>query len=537
MGRLAVRYGIVDRPVHRKIHHKTTPYLGGAAVFLSLLLVLLALGGLGFVQGWMTPEMAFKGGFILLCSLGVMVVGLLDDATDFGAKKKLLGQALFAVLFAVFGFRLDMTGIPGWFDLQLPVLVTVPLTVFWILAMINATNMVDGVDGLCGSVSLAGLFLAAIGSAHLSDRIESLLAMAGAGAVLAFLLYNWKPAKIYLGDSGSNGLGMFLACLLVGLGHPTPAFLAPHLAPSAGNPIPYAFFILTLLNFYPALEILLSVIRRSFHGRPLYKADQGHIHHRLMKKGFSAPHIALLAGFFMFLPGGVALFVILRNHGLAAWLLVLTALLVGISLSLLNFLDFLHPAVMRHARPHYRIADHFITMQRLKLEMVTSREELLALVSQTCQEFGVLRCRLIVAPDPTGRGGLDYYKEWNHNKPAEFLDFLFTQENPDLAKFTDRCRLQEPGHGAAEWTFDIHDREDEDLDVFYLVLMNEFMRSVLGAAYRIGKNKPTMEYRNEIPPALRAVSTHSRTLRDRHKSRIRRDVAVGAQDGDPGSAS
>src|ERR1700722_4293108 len=516
MAKTAVKYGIVHRPPHRKTHSKVIPYLGGVAVFAAFLLGCLIGGMVGYLHAWLTPEMMAKAGVIILCALGVMVIGLLDDASALSPMKKLMGQFFFVTLFAVLGFRMDVLEIPGIGAFPLPPYQSVPLTIFWVLAMINAVNMIDGLDGLAGSITISGFALVAIASAHLGDHLETMLATTAIGAVFAFLFYNWKPAGIYLGDAGSNGLGMLLACLLVGLGRPVPAFFHSSLPAAATLPavIPYAFFVLTLMNFYPVFEILISVSRRIFRGTPIYRADTGHIHHRLMKKGFSAPQIALVGIGFMFLPGSAALAVIAGNYGLSVWLLGATCLILGVSLPFLNYLDFLHPKVLENTRPHYRIADHFIFMQRLKLSIVTSREELLALVSPTCQEFGVSRCRLILAPDGKGQGGLDYYKEWNNKHPSEYLDFLFS-EGAQPAIFTDRCKLPEAGTGAAEWTFDFHDPQDEELDVECRVLMNEFMRSVLHTAVRLGKDKATQEYRNEFPPALKSVSTHSHTLRKR----------------------
>lgn len=522
MGRIALKYGVVDKPAHRKTHSSTIPYLGGVAVFLALTLTMVVIGLAGFHSGWLTPVMAAKGGVILFCSLGVMGVGLLDDATPMGPMKKLLGQIFFVTLFVLFGFRLEVFGIPGFIDLGLPVLLTVPLTIFWILAMINAVNMVDGSDGLAGMVTASGMVILTSAALSLEDNLVAILALAALGAILGFLFFNWRPARIYLGDAGSNGLGMFLSASLIALGNPTPLFLTGPLQTQTQNPFPYHFLVLTLMNFYPVLEVTLSVVRRLVHGKPIYRADRGHIHHRLMKKSFTAPQIALVASFLMFLPGLAALSVIHHNYGQAAWLLALTGLVLGISLSLLNFLNFLQPTVLEHTRPYFRIADHFIAMQRLKLSLTTTREEILALVGQTCQEFGVSRCRLILAPDEKGQGGLDYYKEWTHKQPAEYLDFLFS-EGSQPAKFTDRCRLPVAGTGAAEWTFDLHDLQDEDLDVDFRVLMNEFMQSVLEAASRWGKDQATKEYRNEFPPALKLVSTHSHTLhkRNRYKLKLR----------------
>ncbi|HXL72926.1 MAG TPA: undecaprenyl/decaprenyl-phosphate alpha-N-acetylglucosaminyl 1-phosphate transferase, partial [bacterium] len=150
MGKLAVKLGVVDRPAHRKTHAKIIPYLGGAAVFSAMILTLLVVGLYGLIQGWLTPVMAIKGGVILFSTLGIMAVGLFDDVTQISPIKKLTGQIFFASLFVLFGFRLEVFGFPGLFTLDLPLFITIPLTIFWILAMINAVNMVDGSDGLAG---------------------------------------------------------------------------------------------------------------------------------------------------------------------------------------------------------------------------------------------------------------------------------------------------------------------------------------------------------------------------------------------------
>src|SRR5581483_9808899 len=136
---------------------------------------------------------------------------------------------------------------PGFAPYALPAFVGIPLTVFWILSIINAFNMVDGVDGLATSVATASLFMLATAAALLGNGLQTGAALAMAGALLGFLFFNWKPARIYLGDSGSGGLGMFVAASLLGLGKTTPFFFNNDPHPTSQQPFEYQIIILTLL--------------------------------------------------------------------------------------------------------------------------------------------------------------------------------------------------------------------------------------------------------------------------------------------------
>ena len=279
---LARRLRIVDRPAHRKTHREPVSFLGGGAVFLAfipaLLLTLFFSKDLNYLLTFHGLAKAFV---ILSASLGVGLVGLWDDIRNLRPRYKLMGQLVFALAFAFFGFRFEVLHLPGLPPVHLGLL-AVPLTVFWILSVVNAFNLVDGLDGLATTVAAGSLTLLAGAAAIVGNSMELVLAVGALGAVLGFLPFNWRPASIYLGDAGSGGLGMFLACSLVALGQSygqAPAGANQYF----GQPFFYQLFIATLLVAYPAIEISLSVARRLLHGRSIASADRGHIHHRLLK--------------------------------------------------------------------------------------------------------------------------------------------------------------------------------------------------------------------------------------------------------------
>ncbi len=494
---LALRLRIVDRPGHRKTHKAPVSYLGGPALLLSFL---LAFGLTLWVSNGLGDTLTFRGYtkalFILGPTLGVALVGLLDDVRNLSARYKFMGQAVFALAFTFFGFQFQVLHLPGLPPVSLGLL-SVPVTAFWILSVVNGFNMIDGVDGLAAAAGAGSLVLLAVASTYTENSLELLLALGALGALLGFLPFNWKPASIYLGDAGSGAMGMFLACSLVALGQGYGRPL-PDGAPNWGQPFLYQILTVTLLVAYPAAEILLSVTRRLLRGRPVWRADKGHIHHRLLNLGWQPQGICLAALGFTLLPGLAALTTLAKYHGWAAFILVLMGLILGFGLSALGFLDFLKPNLIDRLRPHYQIAHHFISMQKIKLTLAGSREDVLALVDQACQELGVKSYRLIVMADEKLQGGVDY----THNfDPTRLSELEPSQRGP-----VDRVQLS-GGLGGAEWMFEPQSAEGE-LDVEYRVLLSEFMREALEKTAQLGRHQATLELPSVVAFPQRHVSGH-----------------------------
>ena len=277
--RLAHRYKWYDIPDSRKLHTGLIPRIGGLAIFLSLALGIgsgtAAMALLDIPRpGALSPLLAAIAGVAL-----IFAVGLFDDFLPLRARTKLLLQVVAATVIAAGGMRIDSIALPLLGRLQLGV-AAIPVTVFWIVGMVNSVNLIDGRDGLAGGIATfaaAGLAVVAMLQGHL---LTAVVAVALFGAVCGFLLYNWPPASIFMGDSGSHLLGFSLAVLpLLDIGGA--ATLRTLMVPAT-------------LMLIPILDCGAAVLRRVRQRVSLGTADTDHIHFVLRDLGLS-DHKILLA--------------------------------------------------------------------------------------------------------------------------------------------------------------------------------------------------------------------------------------------------
>jgi UDP-GlcNAc:undecaprenyl-phosphate/decaprenyl-phosphate GlcNAc-1-phosphate transferase len=215
-------------------------------------------------------------------SLGLMFAGLLamhvlgvyDDFTNLRAPLKFLVQIIAATLVALSGATLQKIALPFTGVFTLPGIVAFPLTVLWIVSISNAVNLIDGADGLAGGVAMiASLFMGIIAFGQ-GSLFPAVVSFALFGAIAGFLLFNFPPARIFMGDGGSLTLGFLLAVIpLLGItGNSSPPMTVP-LVP-----------VLTLL-YVPIVDTLLAIVRRTRRGLPVHSPDREHIHHRLIDRG------------------------------------------------------------------------------------------------------------------------------------------------------------------------------------------------------------------------------------------------------------
>ena len=266
--RLAVRIGAMDVPKDaRRMHNKPIPRMGGMAIFLGFLVSALVF----------TPQMD-RGLFaILLGAALIVVLGVVDDKCTLPAKAKLLVQLLAAAVIVFYGdLRIDRLTNPfgsslySYWDLGLW---AYPITITWILAITNAVNFIDGLDGLaCGVSGISSINLMII-ALLVSNGQDAVWMAALTGACIGFLPHNFNPAKIFMGDTGSNFLGFMLAAVSI------------HGLFKAYTVI--SFLVPILLLGLPIFDICFAVIRRLAHGQSPMQADRGHFHHRLIDMGFS----------------------------------------------------------------------------------------------------------------------------------------------------------------------------------------------------------------------------------------------------------
>ena len=284
----AVRTGAIDRPSDRKVHPTPTPTLGGIAIYLGVLVGMIVSRGLPFFSelhhSSSEPVAALLAGFVIL------VLGIFDDVRGTTPGVKAAGQILAAGILVLLGVQLLYFWFPGQGILSLGSDIGVPLTVLWVVAMVNAVNLIDGLDGLAaGVVAIASIaFFAYIyqtpgGSLYGNASTAALLSAIVAGTCLGFLPWNFNPARIFMGDSGAMLLGLLLATATIsGVGRTDTAPTGRGLAAFA-IPIIIPVIVLAL----PFLDVMFAIVRRIRRGRPVTSPDKEHIHHRLMDIGHS----------------------------------------------------------------------------------------------------------------------------------------------------------------------------------------------------------------------------------------------------------
>jgi UDP-GlcNAc:undecaprenyl-phosphate GlcNAc-1-phosphate transferase len=316
--RVCERRGWLDVPRdERRVHHRATPRLGGVAVAAS---VLVALASLYFVDNLVTRSLwAERAQTVaaLAPALIVFVVGVYDDLYGIKPRHKFMAQGLAAACFFALGGRIEILSAPIVGAVRLPLVVSFAATVLWIVAITNAFNLIDGIDGLAAGTALFASFVMIVVSVVMGYPYVTVIALALAGALTGFLRYNFSPASIFLGDSGSLFIGFTLATL---------SALGTQKASTA-----VAVAIPLLAFGLPIIDTALALFRRFVGWRPLFQGDREHIHHKLLARGWSQRRVALV------LYGACALFgmqALLFVHGALVgrmtglWLFVVSAVVI-----------------------------------------------------------------------------------------------------------------------------------------------------------------------------------------------------------------
>jgi len=312
----ALRFGLVDRPAPHKFHQRTTPYLGGAAIGLTVLVALAATLVL-------VPERRLQAATVALAGLAVAGIGLLDDVRTLGPRPRLAVQAAAAVAVGAVGIRVSATG---------TTLIDLPLMVFVVLAVTNAVNLLDNMDGIgAGTVAIASVFFFLASYAH-GQRLVPTLALALAGACLGFLPFNFSPARIFLGDAGALFIGFMVAILALKLELP-------------GYPAITRFAVPALILAIPIFDMSLVVMSRWRAGRPVFRGGTDHSSHRLVAVGASPRMAALITYAAAGLSGTAALALLQARSPALTWGVLLGgAALAGALLWLFEKVSLARPA-------------------------------------------------------------------------------------------------------------------------------------------------------------------------------------------------
>jgi len=317
VGALAWKCDAVCRPDgKRKLHARPTPLWGGSAVYCAAILgVTITYKIMPGTYHTMVLLMALGGSAGLLGLLGCY-----DDRYDMRARWKLVGQIVATLPVVLAGFyitRLELFGYYTYFGW-----IGMPLTMGWLVLGINAMNLLDGMDGLASTVGIAISAAVAVIAGIQGQEVSLLLALALAGGLVGFLVYNLPPAKIYLGDCGSMMIGLTLAVLAmqVSIGRPQTANVA----------------VAGLLLFVPLLDTTLAIVRRTLNGEGLMVADRGHVHHRLLDHGYSIWQILMLLGGLCAVAGVAACLAAVTEVGLIAGTLLASLTLFAVNRRLIG---------------------------------------------------------------------------------------------------------------------------------------------------------------------------------------------------------
>jgi UDP-GlcNAc:undecaprenyl-phosphate GlcNAc-1-phosphate transferase len=372
--RLSMSLKAIDSPAHRKIHAHPVPLLGGLAIFLG---VWTPLALLCFYDNdvtrrlrleWVNLALIFTGGVLML------LVGLVDDLKGLNAKRKFLAQLPVAILLFWLGTRFSNITIPFLGTVSLGYLSPL-LTILWIIGVTNALNLIDGIDGLATGVAF---FVAATNTVIAVERGNDLLALvmgSMAGACLGFLRYNFSPAKIFLGDTGSLFLGMTLA--------------VSSISANAKGTVASSFLIPLLVLGYPVLDTLLSMMRRLARGKSMFSGDAGHIHHRLLQKGLGHRWAAGIIYGVCCLFSLLALAVVKQNNQVVAITLALLVLVLCFGLRSLGYFKYFTSPRLMEERKYFQIAYHFTEMMKFKIALAGNAGEVLRHLEAAAAEFQI----------------------------------------------------------------------------------------------------------------------------------------------------
>jgi UDP-GlcNAc:undecaprenyl-phosphate GlcNAc-1-phosphate transferase len=269
---------LFDVPDERKVHRVPITPLGGLAIF----------GG--FVFGCLLTVRFGQSGefqYFIAASLVIFFLGLKDDILIISPVKKFIGQVLAAFMIIYYG-GIQIRSMHGFLGIyQLPEMFSLLLTYFAVIVIINSFNLIDGVDGLAGSLGLMALTMFGSYFLYVNILSYSILAFSLAGSLLAFLIFNFQPAKIFMGDTGSLLIGLVNAILVV-------KFINVANTPDVSYPIESAPAIGFTVLMIPLLDTLRVFGIRIFHRRSPFSPDRNHIHHLLLDKGFSHKAITFI---------------------------------------------------------------------------------------------------------------------------------------------------------------------------------------------------------------------------------------------------
>ena len=328
--KIANKIGAVDVPKDkRRMHTKKMPKFGGPAVIIGFLVsmfyLLIVMSIEGIIDLFAEQEYGKKLLGVLLGIVAIAITGVLDDTKTLTWWQQLLGQVTAAVIVVAFGVRIEHLDIPFLYRVGLNDVFSIIVTIVWIVGIINSINLIDGLDGLSSGISLIScISLLIIFLMNESPMIATIIVTAMSGALVGFLPFNFSPAKTFIGDTGSNFLGFMLAVVSI-LG--------------VAKTYTAAVIVLPVIVLgLPIFDVIFAIIRRIAKGKSIkavFKPDKGHLHHKLVAKGFTPKQaVLILYG----LSASLGMFaIILFDSGIWKALSFLLMIIAAVALGYRNF--------------------------------------------------------------------------------------------------------------------------------------------------------------------------------------------------------
>ncbi|HEY8361246.1 MAG TPA: MraY family glycosyltransferase [Tissierellaceae bacterium] len=313
--RIAIKTGAMDIPKdNRRVHKEPMPLIGGLAIFFAVIIVTLI-----FLP--LTREIIS----MIIGSAIIVMGGIIDDYKELSPKKKFLFELIAGIVLIIGGIKIDFITNPFSKDIALLDLkwLSIPVTLFWIVGITNTLNFIDGLDGLSAGVAMISSLTLMIVAGKFGYSNIIILSAAMAGACLGFLPFNFNPAKIFMGDTGALFLGFMLSAITIeGVmkSVATIAIVAP-----------------ILILSVPIFDTTFAIFRRLLNGQSIVAADKGHLHHRLLSRGFSQRKSVLILYGISALFGVIAILVSQANSKQAVYLsiaLLLATVLIAIKLGI-----------------------------------------------------------------------------------------------------------------------------------------------------------------------------------------------------------
>src|SRR5437588_4054656 len=490
--RFCERHRLVDASLdQRRIHQKAVPRLGGVAIFIS---VVVALSSLALVHNLLTQTLRTELKPILsvmICGLLVLGIGAYDDLRGANATIKFVSLSCVTTLFYTLGGRIEGLSIPLVGQVTLHAVVWCPLTLLWVVGITNAFNLIDGVDGLAPGSSLFSSLVLLTSSLIQGNARVAVIALALSGALAGFLRYNFNPASIFLGDSGSLLVGFMLAALSV------------QGSQKASTAVAVAIPILAF--GLPVVDTGVTIARRFLSGRPIFQGDREHIHHMLLARGWSQRRVALVLYAVSAAFGLAAMMFGNGGSGMTGVMLFVLGVAVALALGNLRYheVDELRASVKRNLSDRRARAINNLRLRRAcqALESAKTMSELFDAVVEVLELGDFVYAKAQLTCDDQAQVNERAFELSDANGFSEHAKILngriqWNWQRSNLVNAnvvgSDRfwaMRLPIAGNGCSLGYLNLYRRLDADpllFDINYLT--DVFHPAVTGAAARVFKN-------------------------------------------------